>query len=102
MVFMKISIFTTMTNPEERMDPWKEATNCYEEFADEVIITGKDWPYEFTWDHIGKTFHEGFEKTSGEWAIRMDLDYFFHGATQTSIKTVLSLINMSLRSLVYF
>ena len=78
MVFMKISIFTTMTNPEERMDPWKEATNCYEEFADEVIITGKDWPYEFTWDHIGKTFHEGFEKTSGEWAIRMDLDYFFH------------------------
>ena len=22
------------------MDPWKEATQCYEEFADELIITG--------------------------------------------------------------
>ena len=27
---MKISIFTSMTNPEERQDPWKEALNCYE------------------------------------------------------------------------
>ena len=30
---MKVSIFTTMTNPEERMDPWKEALNCYEEYC---------------------------------------------------------------------
>ena len=27
---MKISIFTSMTNPEERQDPWKEAIQCYE------------------------------------------------------------------------
>ena len=37
---MKVSIFTTMTNPEERMDPWKEALNCYESIADEVIVVG--------------------------------------------------------------
>ena len=52
----KLSIFTTMTNPSERNDPWKEALNCYEDLADEVIIVGEDWPYEFRWDHIGKTF----------------------------------------------
>ena len=38
-----ISIFTTYTNPEQRNDPYIEALKCYEEFADEVIITGKDW-----------------------------------------------------------
>lgn len=67
-----------MTNPEERMDPWEEALECYNDFADEVIVTGKDWPYNFSWDHIGKTFQEGLEKSTGDWCIRMDLDYFFH------------------------
>ena len=38
---MKISIFTSMTNPEERQDPWKEALNCYEDFAGEVITGQK-------------------------------------------------------------
>ena len=38
---MNISIFTSMTNPELRMDPWKEALSCYEDFADEVVTVGK-------------------------------------------------------------
>ena len=50
---MKISIFTSMTNPEERMDPWKEALECYNDFADEVIVVGKDWDYDFSWEKIG-------------------------------------------------
>ena len=86
---MKISIFTTYTEPELRNDPWKEALNCYEDFADEVVTTGKDWPYEFKWDLIGKTFQEGFEKSSGDWAIRMDIDYFFH---ENSIKKLRKLL----------
>ena len=53
---MKISIFTSMTNPEERQDPWKEAIQCYEDLADELITVGDDWPYEFKFDHIGKPF----------------------------------------------
>ena len=57
---MKISIATTYTNPDERQDPWKEAMACYEDFADEVIVTGENWPYDFSWDYIGKTFNEGF------------------------------------------
>ena len=83
---MKISIHTTMTNPEERMDPWKEALECYNDFADEVVVTGEDWPEEFSWDHIGKTFNEGLKKSTGDWAIRMDLDYFFHEKDMEYIK----------------
>ena len=75
---MKLSVFTTMTDPESRNDPYKEAINCYEELADELIIVGENWPDEFSFDYIGKTFHEGFEKSNGDWVIRMDLDYFFH------------------------
>ena len=40
-----------MTNPKERMDPWKEALNCYNDFADEVIVVGKQWKQEFSFDY---------------------------------------------------
>ena len=73
-----ISVFTSMTNPEERNDPWKEALNCYSDFSDELITVGESWPEEFEWDTIGKIFQEGYEKSSMDWVIRMDLDYFFH------------------------
>lgn len=85
----KLSIFTTMTNPEKRNDPWTEALNCYEELADELIIVGEEWPDEFRWDHIGKTFQKGFDKCSGDWVIRMDLDYFFHEKNFSQIKKIL-------------
>ena len=67
-----------MTNPEERMDPWREALSCYEEFADEVITVGKEWPEEFEWSYIAKVFNEGYTLAKGDWVIRMDIDYFFH------------------------
>ena len=86
---MSISIITTMTNPGERNDPWKEALNCYEDLGDEVIITGKDWPIEFSWEQIGNYFHEGFEKATSDWVIRMDLDYFFHEKDLSKIRTFL-------------
>ena len=50
---MKLSIFTSMTNPEERNDAWQEAISCYEDIADEVIIVGDSWPEEFKFDLIG-------------------------------------------------
>ena len=78
-----LSIFTTMTNPDDRNDPWKEALNCYEELGDEVIVVGKNWPFEFSWDEIGKTFQEGLDKSSSDWVIRMDIDYFFHEIRET-------------------
>ena len=73
-----LSIFTTYTNPEKRMDPWKEALNCYQDFADEVVVTGENWRDEFTWREIGETFQEGFDQASGDWVIRMDIDYFLN------------------------
>ena len=86
---MKLSVFTSMTDPESRNDPYKEAISCYEDFADELIIVGENWPYEFKFDQIGKVFHEGFEKSTGDWAIRMDLDYFFHENDVGKIKKFL-------------
>ena len=50
---------------------------CYEDLGDEVIITGKDWPIEFSWEQIGNYFHEGFEKATSDWVIRMDQIIFF-------------------------
>ena len=67
---INLSVATTMTNPEDRNDPWKEALNCYNQIADELIIVGEDWPYEFKFDHIGKTFQKGFNKCSGDWVLR--------------------------------
>lgn len=89
----KISIFTTMTDPEKRNDPWRESLNCYEDFADELVVVGKDWPKEFKWDIIGKIFQEGFDLSTGDWVIRMDLDYFFHEKDLTKLRTSLNKFN---------
>ena len=51
--------------------------NCYEDFADEVVIAG-EYPDEFSFDIIGKQFQEGFNKSNGDWVIHMDIDNFFH------------------------
>ena len=37
---MKVSIFTTYTEPEKRRDPWEESLRCYRDYADEIIVTG--------------------------------------------------------------
>ena len=47
---MNLTIFTHMTNPDKRMDPWREAIKCYEYFADDIVTVGQNWPYEFDWD----------------------------------------------------
>ncbi len=86
---MKLSIFTSMTNPEKRNDAWQEALSCYEDIADEVIVVGEKWPEEFKFDLIGQTYQEGFKKSSGDWVIRMDLDYFFHEKDIVNIRKIL-------------
>ena len=86
---MNISIFTSYTDPEKRMDPWKEALNCYNDFADEVIVVGKQWKQEFSFDYIGKVFQEGFDKSNGDWVIKMDIDTIFHENDFDNIKNAL-------------
>lgn len=97
---MKLSIFTTITNPTLRGDNWRDSLNCYQDLADELIIMnggnelpsswyrrqiGKTlgvvespWPKEFDWPFIGQQFQRGYEVATGDWVIRMDLDYVFH------------------------
>ena len=75
---MKISIITSYTNPEERMDPWKESLKCYEELADEVIVMGENFKTEFSFSDFGPMFDDGFDKSSGDWVIKMDIDTLIH------------------------
>ena len=77
------------SNPEERMDPWKEALSCFKDFADDVVIVGENWPYEFKWDQIGKVFQEGFDKSNGDWVIHMDIDNFFHEKNIDDLRRIL-------------
>ena len=77
---MKLSIFTTVTRPEQRGDNVADALKCYNELADEVIvIDGKDtWPQQFSWNLIGQHFQKGYEQATGDWVIHADLDFLFH------------------------
>ena len=83
------SIFTTMTNPDERNDPWKESLNCYETLADEVVVVGSDWPHEFDWGIFNKIYQNGFDRCSTDWVMRMDLDYFVHENDIPKIRSLL-------------
>ena len=101
-----ISIFTTITDPEKRQDPYLEAIENYLDFADEVVIIDgtpkkkrgeylekilqlpqatqkikigfNTWKQEFSWDFIGRQFELGYNACESDVAIRMDIDYFLH------------------------
>lgn len=103
---MKLSIFTTLTDPGRRGDNWQDALNCYRELADElVIVSGSNpfssktekeiqlyrrWPNEFSWPFIGQQFQRGYEAATGDWVIHADLDFIFHekdfGAIRQALK----------------
>ncbi len=83
------SIFTTMTNPDDRNDPWRESINCYESLADKVIVVGDDWPYEFDWGVFNKIYQDGFDRCDTDWVMRMDLDYFIHENDISKIRSSL-------------
>ena len=52
------SVFTTMTNPDSRNDPWKESLNCYNALADEVVVVGDDWPLSLTGEFLTEYIKE--------------------------------------------
>ena len=92
----KLSIFTTITDPEKRGDTFRPALNCYRDLADELVIidgskyVGKGfdlgyeklivskWPKEFEWTFIGEQFQRGYEESIGDWVIHCDIDFLFH------------------------
>lgn len=89
-----ISVFTTMTNPDERNDPWQEALDCYKKISDNNVVTvGEDWPLEFDWGIFNKVYQKGFDKCDSKWVMRMDLDYFIHEDDIEKIKFYLKKYN---------
>lgn len=77
---MEIGIFTTLTDPGRRGDNYKDAIDCYEDLADQlVIVDGHDtWPQEFEWETISQHFQWGYDRLDTNWVIHCDLDYIFH------------------------
>lgn len=100
---MKLSIFTTMSEPDRRGDAYNEALDCYSELADEIVLVNGDtkrialtpggwhlvyqeWPQEFSWEFIGQQFQRGYEACTGDWVIHADLDFIFHETDFQSIR----------------
>lgn len=93
---MKLSIFTTVTDPIRRGDCWLPAIQCYSELADEVVVVDGSqyetfhnmpanvrmveypWPDEFDWAFIGQQFTRGYEACTGDWVLYADIDMLFH------------------------
>jgi len=93
---MKLSIFTTITNPDKRGDNYRDALSCYQDLADEVVVidgghypgtnlrdfnvrqTNYVWRDEFYWGFIGEQFQRGYEESTGDWVIHADIDFIFH------------------------
>lgn len=101
---MKLSIFTTITDPYLRGDNYDSAIGCYKQLADEVTVVDggrqnqnevglnylyKAWPKEFDWRLIGEQFQRGYEVCTGDWVLHMDLDFIFHERDFNNIRQTL-------------
>lgn len=94
---MKLSILTTISNPQERQDPYIEALQCYLDVADEVVIVDGSrikydswamfpqlklvhhfWPEEWDWSQLPVSLNRGLEKCTGDWVLKLDIDQFIH------------------------
>jgi len=90
---MRLSIFTTVTDPVRRGEHYNESLACYRDLADEVVVVNGGgqitnhldvnyinykWLDEFKWDFIGQQFQRGYLACTGDWVIHADLDFLFH------------------------
>lgn len=102
-----LSIFTTVTNPRERGDPYYEALSCYKDLADEVVVVNgggqitehsgvkyvnRKWPTEFEWPFIGQQFQRGYQACTGDAVIHADLDFIFHEKDFEDIRSAAQLM----------
>ena len=88
---MKISVFTHMKDPEKRMDPWKEALDCYSSISKDLVIVGDDLEEEFNWNDLGAMFQKGFNKSMGDWVINLSVDMILH---EKDIPKLIKLLKM--------
>lgn len=95
---MKLSIITTITNPEKRQDPWIEAINNYLDLADEVIVVNGGeafeyetfsnnpklkqillpWPEDWNFQELPRHLNAGLKEATGDWVLKLDIDQFIH------------------------
>lgn len=93
---MRLSCFTTITDPYRRGDAWKPAILCYATLADEVVVIDgsrneemynlplnvkvitHEWPEEFNWNFIGQQFTRGYHACTGDWVLYCDIDMIYH------------------------
>lgn len=107
---MKLSIFTTVTNPLSRGDLYHEALRSYKALADEVVVVNGGqqitehsgvkylnykWPEEFDWPFIGQQFTRGYKACTGDWVIRADIDMLFHESDFEKIRQAMQSFNNS-------
>lgn len=107
---LSLSVFTTITNPGKRGDPYKQALACYKDLADEVVVVNGGnqvtehygtkyvnykWPEEFDWTFIGKQFQRGYKACTGDWVLHMDTDFLFHENDLSLIREALEQHNYS-------
>lgn len=104
---MKLSVFTTITDPLNRGDTAVEALASYGGLSDELIVVNggpqmmdiqlatftvvqRHWPFEFEWKYIGQQFQLGYEMSTGDWVIHADVDFIFHEKDSEKIREVLA------------
>ena len=96
---MKISVLTTITNPDDRQDKWIEAMQCYLDLADELVVVNGGtpateelkknllpkvklvelpWPHAWNWIELPRHLNVGLQACTGDWVIKLDVDQFFH------------------------
>jgi len=97
---MRISIFTCILNPDFWCFPYQEALKSYCELADEVVVVdgGSNdgslnkikkisdkikivelpWPWEYKQREFPLHLNYGLDNCSGDWVIKMDIDFVLH------------------------
>lgn len=107
---MRLSILTTITNPEKRQDKWHEALACYLDLADEVIVVDGTllapliksskiiskikyiflpWSDEWSWEELPKHLNTGLDQCTGDWVLKLDIDQFIHEKDFVKLRTKL-------------
>jgi|SRR3972149_8276866 len=102
---MKLSIITTITNPDQRGDAWREAIASYLALADEIVVVNGGrllekldpkvkwvnlaWPEEWVWSELPYHLNAGMKEASGDWVIKCDIDYVFHESEIENIRATL-------------
>jgi glycosyltransferase involved in cell wall biosynthesis len=92
---MKLSIITTITNPEKYQYAWKEALLNYCRLADEIIVVNGGnlirktekikqimlpWPEQWHWRELPLHLNAGLAAATGDWVLKMDIDYLIREA----------------------